>query len=91
MDDDDVLQATNHRAPLKPPQDGEGMLAAVKNAAGRSLSRVTSPSRAVTSMTPVAGMRLLVRAGGLFPLLLWWAFSVARGVLPVVMSYLVSR
>lgn len=68
------------------------MLAAVKNAAGRSLSRVTSsPSKAVTSMTPVAGVRLLARAGGLFPLLLWWAFSVTRGVLPVVMSWLVSR
>lgn len=67
------------------------MLAAVKSAAGRSLSRVTSPSRAVTSMTPVGGVRLLARAGGLFPLLLWWAFSVTRGVLPVVMSWLVSR
>lgn len=67
------------------------MLAAVKNAAGRSLSRVKSPSRAVASMTPVAGARLLTRAGGLFSLLLWWAFSVTRGVLPAVMSWQVSR
>lgn len=33
----------------------------------------------------------MARAGGVFPLFLWWAFSVARGVLPVVMSWLVSR
>lgn len=67
------------------------MFAAVKSVAGRSISRMTSPSKAVTSMTPVAGVRLLARAGGVFPLLLWWAFSVMRGVLPVVMSWLVSR
>ncbi|CAM9090944.1 unnamed protein product [Ectocarpus sp. 4 AP-2014] len=71
--------------------EGEGVFAAVKSVAGRSISRMTSPSKAVTSMTPVAGVRLLARAGGGFPLLLWWAFSVMRGVLPVVMSWLVSR
>lgn len=68
------------------------MLAAVKSAAGRSFTRVaTSPSRAVASMAPVGAARLLARAGGALPLLLWWAFTVARGVLPVLMSWLVSR
>lgn len=68
------------------------MLAAVKTAAGRSLSRVTtSPSRAVASMAPVGAARLLARSGGGFPLVLWWAFTVARGVLPVLMSWLVFR
>lgn len=75
------------------------MLAAVKSVmtAGRSLSRaVASPGKHAVSftfppVTPLAGACVLARAGGFFPLLLWWSFSVARGVLPVVMSWLLSR
>lgn len=52
---------------------------------------VASPGKAFTSITPVVTTRVLARAWGVLPLLLWWALSVLRGLLPVAVALLSSR
>lgn len=67
------------------------VMSALKALAGSSASYAALPSKVISSSTPVGTVRLLARVGGIFPLLLWWAFSVSRGVLPAVMAWLVSE
>lgn len=67
------------------------MLAAVKNVAKKSRAYVSAPGTGFSTSTPVFALSLMAKAGGLFPLLLWVAFSVIRGAAPVAMVILASR